>query len=96
MKSLRKLLLFSCGLRRVPAFIGKLKSLEVLYLSFNELLQIEASTLDFLIEGCPRLLHVSFRHVSVIRGRPTPESLAHLEAFKAKMRGTNPDAEVEF
>ena len=89
MKSLRELNLYECGLRRVPAFVGELKSLECLDLSCNYTLQIDASTLDLLLEGCPRL-----RKVSVPGYDWTPESRAHLKAFKAKLHAKNPDAKV--
>jgi hypothetical protein len=58
MKSLRELSFEWCGLRRVPAFIGELKSLECLDLSWNLPLQIDALTFDLLLEGCPRLREV--------------------------------------
>ena len=38
----------------------QLKSLEVLNLGYNDPLQIDASSFDFLIEGCPRLLGSSW------------------------------------
>ena len=83
LKSLRELVLSFCDLRAVPADIGELESLEVLSLSYNDHLQIHAP-LDFLVEGCPRL-----REVSICKARYrapwTPESLEHLEAFKAKL-----------
>jgi len=91
MKSLRELCLARCGLRAFPASVGELESLEVLNLSYNSKLQIDAP-LDFLIEGCPRLRWVS---CSGGRGR-TPEARAHLEAFKAKLLARNPEAKVSF
>ena len=57
----------------------------------NVSLEIDASTLDFLIEGCPRL-----RNVLVLRVLATPEEFAHLEAFKAKLLTKNPNAKVWF
>jgi len=57
MESLRVLYLHECGLRAVPAFVGELKSLEILDLSYNDF-QIDTATLDFLIKGCPRLREV--------------------------------------
>ena len=85
MKSLRVLNLTCCGLRTIPAFVGELESLEFLDLSGNDV-QIY-STLDFLIESFPCL-----REVWLSRMRRTPESLAHLEAVKAKLLAKNPNA----
>ena len=69
MDSLRVLYLHECGLRAVPAFVGELKSLEILDLSYNDF-QIDTATLDFLIKGCPRLGDVRLpketdRHVGI-------------------------------
>ena len=90
--SLRDLNLRYCGLRAVPAFVGELESLESLDLSLNEL-QIDATTLDFLIERCPRLRVVKLQ--KRFRAAPwTPESRAHLEAFKARLLAKNPNAKV--
>ena len=91
MKSLRELSLSSCGLRTVPAFVGELESLEVLDLTENDV-QIYTS-LDFLVEGCPRLrkVRVSKEPHSACWTR---ESLAHLDAFKAKLLAVSPNAEV--
>ena len=94
MKSLRELDLCWCGLRRVPAFVGELKSLEVLDLGCDEPLQIDASTLDLLLEGCPRLRKVRLPFPG--RFIRTPESHAHLKAFKAKLEAKNPKAKVLF
>ena len=88
MKSLRLLALAFCGLRAVPAFVGGLESLEILGLSSE--LQVDAATFDVPIEGCPRL-----RRAKLYKSEPwTPESLAHLEAFKAKLLAKNPKAVV--
>jgi Leucine-rich repeat (LRR) protein len=54
--SLRDFRLDYCGLRAVPAFVGKLKELEELDL-FGNMEEIY-STIDFLIEGCPCLREV--------------------------------------
>ena len=77
----------------MTAFVGELESLEILHLAFNDE-QIYA-TLDFLIEGCPRLrlLYLLKKRDAAPR---TPESLAHLEAFQAKLLAKNPNAEVVF
>ena len=86
MKSLRFLDLSYCFLRAVPAFVVELESLEILDLIFNNV-QIFA-TLDFLIEGYPRLREVRL-------DRPyTPESRAYLQAFKARLLTQNPNAKV--
>ena len=77
------------NLRTVPAFVGELESLKRLDLSGNEL-QIYA-TLDVLIKGCPRL-----REVKLFEMSNTPESRAHLEAFKAKRPAKNPNAKVRY
>ena len=75
----------------VPAFIGELKSLEVLDLNFNDE-QIYA-TLEFLIEGCPRLREV--RLMKWPNTEPgTPESLTHLRAFKTSLLERNLNAVV--
>ena len=88
MKSLRLLALAFCGLRAVPAFVGGLQSLERLGLSSE--LQVDTATFDVPIEGCPRL-----RRAKLYKSEPwTPESLAHLEAFKAKLLAKNPKAVV--
>ena len=89
MKSLRVLNLSSCYLRAVPAFVGELESLEVLNLAWSDF-EIDATTLEFLISGCPRL-----REAKLDKPK-TPESRAHLEAFKARLRAENPDAKVSF
>ena len=94
MKSLRELDLSNCELRAVPTFVGELKSLEVLNLSWNEDLEID-SPLDFLVEGCPRLREVTM-HLQQLWGseRWGPESRAHLKALEAKLRTKNPNAKV--
>ena len=94
MKSLRVLDLSHCGLRAVPAFLGELKSLKVLNLSCNFNLQIDAP-LDFLIEGCPRLRKV-YLYKEHFGDRWTPESRAHLAAFKTKLLAKNPNAKVKY
>jgi Leucine Rich repeats (2 copies) len=91
MKYLRVLVLSHCGLGTVPVFVGELKSLEILDLSYNDL-QNDAP-LDFLIKGCPRLRQIWLRERPGAPPR-TPALLAHLEAFKAKLLAQNPDAEV--
>jgi len=93
MKSLRELGLSYCGFRAVPAFVGGLQSLEILYLRRNDE-QIYA-TLDVLIEGCPRLHKVGLYRDSV-EGPLSPESWAHLEAFEAKLLAKDPNAVVIF
>ena len=93
MKSLRELSFEWCGLRRVPAFIGELKSLECLDLSWNLPLQIDALTFDLLLEGCPRLREVK---LGQFREPWNPEPLAHLQAFEAKLLAKNPEAKVQF
>ena len=93
MNSLRLLYLQDCDLRRVPAFVRELSSLEEIMLDSNERMQIDAP-LDDLVECCPRLILVDMR-----KGRGgtwTPQSLAHLNAFKAKLQKKNPKAQVEF
>ena len=93
MKNLRELRLRSCGLRRVPAFVRELSSLEEIVLDYNPDLQFDAP-LDYLIECCPRLRVVKMGERT---GRTwTPQSLAHLFAFKAKLQKKNPNATVEF
>ena len=88
LKSLRVLDLSHCGLRTVPSFVGGLQSLERLGLSSE--LQVDTATFDVPIEGCPRL-----RRAKLYKSEPwTPESLAHLEAFKAKLLAKNPKAVV--
>ena len=52
MKSQRVLTLRCCSLCTVPAFVGELKSLEVILFGNDERIY---NTLDFLIKGCPRL-----------------------------------------
>ena len=91
MKYLRVLVLSYCGLGTVPVFVGELKSLEILDLSYNDL-QNDAP-LDFLIKGFPRLRQIWLRERPGAPPR-TPALLAHLEAFKAKLLAQNPDAEV--
>jgi len=93
MKSLRELRLASCGLRRVPAFVRELSSLEEIWLNQNEHLQIDAP-LDDLIKCYPRLRLVKM--LKEFEGTWTPTSLAHLEAFKAKLQKKNPSPKVEF
>jgi len=90
LKSLRVLDLSHCGLRTVPSFVGGLQSLERLALFDNDE-QICGATLDILIEGCPclRQVRLSDRYSSW-----TPESRAHLEAFKARLLAKNPNAKV--
>ena len=92
LRSLRVLDLHYCDLRTVPAFLGKLKSLEILRLNYNNDLQIDAP-LDFLIEGCPRLREIRLEK-GFYMSPWTPRSLAHLEAFQAKLRAKNPNARV--
>ena len=86
MRFLRELNLGNCALRAVPAFVSELESLEVLDLSDNDP-QI-CATLDFLLMGCPRLRELR------LDWPKTPESRAHLEAFKANLLAKNPNAEV--
>ena len=91
LQSLRDLYLCHCGLRAVPAFVGVLKLLEVLDLSFNG--EGICASLDFLIKGCP-LLH----EVRLLKGPEegpwSSASLKLVEAFRAKLRAKNPDAKV--
>ena len=94
MTSLRDLRLQACGLRRVPAFVRELSSLEEIWLESNPDLQIDAP-LDDLIECCPRLSVVEMRK-ALNEGSWTPQSLAHLFAFEAKLQKKNPSAEVKF
>ena len=91
MKYLRVLVLSHCGLGTVLVFVGELKSLEILDLTYNDL-QNDAP-LDFLIKGFPRLRQIWLRERPGAPPR-TPALLAHLEAFKAKLLAQNPDAEV--
>ena len=91
MQSLQYLNLFCCGLRAVPAFVGELKSLESLLLSRNDE-QIFA-TLDFLVKASPRLRKVFLTKRSNMAPW-TPETLAHIEAFKAKLLAKNPKDKV--
>ena len=93
MKSLRELRLARCGLRRVPAFVRELSSLEEICASDKEHLQFDAP-LDYLIECCPRLRVVKMKKGS--DGSWTRQSLAHLWGFKLKLLEKNPSAEVEF
>ena len=93
MTSLRDLRLQACGLRRVPAFVRELSSLEEIWLNQNEHLQIDAP-LDDLIKCYPRLRLVKM--LKEFEGTWTPTSLAHLEAFKAKLQKKNPSPKVEF
>ena len=93
MKSLHQLQLRECGLRRVPAFVHELSSLEEIKLEKNESLQFDAS-LDYLIECCPHLRVVDMQKDS--GGTWTQQSLAHLEAFEEKLQKKNASAEVEF
>ena len=93
MASLRKLDLHQCHLRTVPAFVGELKSLEVLDLSFSH--EAIVASLDFLIRGCPLLRWVPlFKNFETDSW--TPESLAHLKAFEKKLLAKNPSAKVFF
>ena len=94
LKSLRYLGLRGCSLPTVPAFIGELESLEVLDLAMNETLEVPAS-LDFLVRGCPRLRAVCLEKMH-LRRPWTRVSLAHLKAFKRKLRARNPDANILF
>ena len=71
-------------LRAIPAFVGKLESLEVLDLSWNYF-RVDAP-LDFLIEGCPLLLELRLPYYFA----PFP----HAQASKAKLLARNPDAKV--
>ena len=89
LKSLRVLDLSHCGLRTVPSFVGGLQSLERLALFEND--EQICATLDILLEGCPcpRQVRLSDRCSSW-----TPESRAHLEAFKARLLAKNPNAKV--
>jgi len=58
-------------------------------------LQIDASTLDVLLKGYPRLRELKM--VKVGFQEPwNPESKAFLEAFKAKLKTKNPKADVSF
>ena len=93
MKSLLELHLNSCGLRRVPAFVRELSSLEEIWLQDNKDLQIDAP-LDYLIECCPRLRVLEMKKEP--GGTWNPTSLALLDAFKAKLQKKNPGAQVEF
>ena len=92
MKSLRDLRLRDCGLRRVPAFVRELSSLEELYLFENGDLQIDAP-LDYLLECCP---HLRVVHMRKFMRAWTPQSREHLEAFRAKPQEKNPSAVVMF
>ena len=91
LKSLRVLNLRCCGLRTFPAFVGELGSLEMLDLSFNDFQLDDA--IDVLIKGCPLL-----RELGLYKGLRTvpwtPESKAHLEVFKARLRAENPKVKV--
>jgi hypothetical protein len=89
LKSLRALVLSHCGLRTVPSFVGGLQSLERLALFDND--EQICATLDILIEGCPCLRQV---RLSDRCSSWTPESRAHLEAFKARLLAKNPNAKV--
>ena len=89
LKSLRALVLSHCGLRTVPSFVGGLQSLERLALFDND--EQICATLDILIEGCPCLRQV---RLSDRCSSWTPESRAHLEAFKATLLAKNPSAKV--
>jgi len=93
MTSLRELRPHVCGLRCMPAFVRELSSLEIIRFDMNPYLNFDAP-LDYLIECCPRL-----RFVSMMKGYGftwTQQSLAYLEAFKAKLIEKNPSAEVRF
>ena len=92
MMSLRELYLNNCGLRRVPAFVRELSSLEEIRLDYNPGLQVNAQ-LDDLLECCPHLRVVEMKKDLVFW---TPTSLAHLKNFKAKLQKKNPNAKVEF
>ena len=78
----------------MPAFVRELSSLEEIWLESNPDLQIDAP-LDDLIECCPRLSVVEMRK-ALNEGSWTPQSLAHLFAFEAKLQKKNPSAEVKF
>ena len=90
MKSLRYRELADCGLRTVAPFVGELESLEILDLFHNDL-QIEAK-LYFMIKVCPCLREVRLSKRDYAPW--TPESRAHLRAFKAKLLAKNPNAKV--
>jgi len=92
MMSLRELYLNNCGLRRVPAFVRELSSFELIWLDKNRHLQIDAP-LEDLVECYPRLHVVKTK--KELGGTWNPQSLAHLEAFKAKLLAKNPSVEVE-
>jgi len=93
LRSLESLKLSWNRLSSLPKELGELKSLEVLDLYRNNDLQVDAP-LDFLLEGCPRLREVRLDKDYYGKVRWTPESLAHLEAFKAMLRAKNPRAKV--
>jgi hypothetical protein len=93
MNSPRELHLRNCSLRRVPEFVRELSSLEKILLDNNPDLQFDAP-LDYLLECCPRLSYISMPKEP---GETwTPQSLAHLKAFKAKLQKKNPKAHVGF
>ena len=93
MKSLRELNLRNCGLRRVPAFVRELSSLEEICLGNNPDLQIDAP-LDYLIECCPRLRVVKMKKVP--GGRGLSSRWRTSGASRLKLLAKNPSAEVEF
>jgi Leucine-rich repeat (LRR) protein len=93
MKSLRDLRLGICGLRRVPAFVREVSSLEEIWLGSNADLQFDVP-LNYLVECCPRMRLVDLKKGQ--GGSWNPQSMAHLEAFKAKLERENPSAQVDF
>ena len=90
MKSLRRLDLCRCNLRAIPAFVRELGSLEILGLEGNRKLQIDASDVDFLLEGCPRLRDVSF----AFGASWTPTSRSQIQSLASKLQARIPDARV--
>ena len=85
--SLRELDIVNCA--AVPAFVGGLESLQTLRILFARDAVI-AAPLDFLIEGCPYLSKVAlFNPFGWNRG-----SMAHINAFSAKLSSKNPRAKV--
>ena len=95
LRSLRIVNLVGCAFETVPAFLGELQSLELLDLSSNDDLQIVVP-LDFLVEGCPRLREVNLRKGRAPWSPWTPESRAHLEAFKPRLLAKNLNAKVKY
>jgi hypothetical protein len=81
-----------CGLRTFPAIVGELESLEELDLRYNDF-EVDAAALDALLKRCRRLREVDLSDSA----RPwTAESLANLDAFKAKLLKENPGAKVTY